>query len=81
MTDRQLTPALRNALLAMLKAPLRRARHVSMGDGWIAQDEGYHALVIIRTLVQRGWVQPPMRMAVLTIAGRQQARRIAKVAA
>lgn len=76
MTARPLTVAMRQALVAMLKGPLTRKRHANMGDGWIAQDKSYHALVVIRGLVQRGLVQPPMQLAVLSIKGRQEAQRI-----
>jgi hypothetical protein len=81
MTARPLSPAMRQALVAMLKGPLTRGRHASMGDGWLDVGQGFHALVVIRSLVQRGLVMPPSKLAVLSIAGRREAQRITKEAA
>lgn len=78
VTTRPLSPAHRAALLDLLRGPLTRRADPLIGDGWIAQDGGFHALVTVRTLHQRGLVQRPLRLAVLTIAGRQAAQRIAR---
>lgn len=76
MTARPLSTAMQKALVAMLKGPLTRGKHANMGDGWIATDKSFHALVVVRNLVSRGLVSPPMRFAVLSIAGRKEAQKI-----
>jgi hypothetical protein len=81
MTTRPLSPAMQKAMTAMLRGPLTRGRHVNMGDGWIAQDESFHALIVVRNLVTRGLVAPPMKLAVLTIAGRKLAQKAGGTAA
>lgn len=74
--SRPLTPQMRQALRAMLKGPLRRGRHAFLGDGWIGQDESYHALVVVKGLHQRGLTLPPAKLVALSIAGRKAAQRI-----
>jgi hypothetical protein len=81
MTTRPLSVPMQKALIAMLRAPLARRRDPFFGEGWQAQDKSMHALVVIRNLHERGLVMRPTRLAVLTIAGRQAAQKIAKAAA
>jgi len=81
MTARPLSSAHQKALAAMLKGPLERGKALEHGDCWKALDKSCHALSTVRTLYQRGLVQKPMRLAVLTIAGRKEAQRIGSAAA
>lgn len=78
MTARPLSPAMQKALAAMLKGPLTRGHDPFFGDGWIAQDKSMHALVVIRSLYQRGLVMPPAKLVALSIAGRREAQKIHK---
>lgn len=75
-TTRPLSPAMQKTLVKLLTGPLRRARDPHNGDGWIAQDKSFHALIVVRRLYERGLVMQPARLAVLSIAGRQEAQRI-----
>lgn len=81
MTSRPLSPPMQKALAALLRGPLTRAHDKFFGDGLQAQDKSMHALSVVRALHERGLTLPLTRMAVLSIAGRQEAQRIAKVAA
>jgi hypothetical protein len=81
MTENPLTPAMRQALTAMLAGPLTRGRHVSMGDGWLDQKKNFHAQVVVRNLYRRRFVLPPTNLAVLSIAGRKEAQRVQAEAA
>jgi hypothetical protein len=81
MTTRPLSPAMRKAIVAMLRSPLTRSKHLTMGDGWLDHEKCFHAPVVVRNLHQRGLVLPPTNLAVLSIAGRREAQRIRKEAA
>lgn len=81
MSTRPLSVSMQKALTAMLRGPLTRGHDPFFGDGWIAQDKSMHALVVIRSLYQRGLVMQPAKLVALSIAGRREAQKIGKVAA
>jgi hypothetical protein len=80
MSSRPLSTSMQKALVAMLKGPLRRSFQAGAGDGWIATDNSFHAPLVVRGLSTRGLISPPMKLAVLSIAGRKMAQRLASEA-